>query len=173
MKNVLLPRYCSNKVICFNFNKSEIFCINHKQRRFLILPPLMLKVKTSSFPIFLSPWIIKVILCHFACYDVTASSWSRSQRQVGAFLRHRAGTAEPSHGSVCSMGHVTVTYITHVTWEHFVMPTCHNWFLTDATECHWSGAGTVCDNIAARNRAATLHSEIQGDQHTTLIICTV
>ena len=133
----------------------------------------MLKVKTSSFPIFLSPWIIKLILCHFACYDVTASSWSRSQRQVRAFLRHRAGTAEPSHGSVCSMGHVTVTYITHVTWEHFVMPTCHNWFLTDATESRWSGAGTVCDNIAARNRAATLHSEIQGDQHTTLIICTV
>ena len=30
-----------------------------------------------KFPNILSPWIIKLILCHFACYDVTASS-SRS-----------------------------------------------------------------------------------------------
>ena len=129
----------------------------------------MLKVKTSSFPIFLSPWIIKLILCHFACYDVTASSWSRSQRQVGAFLRHRAG--QLSRAMAQSAPWVMSRW--HVTWEHFVMPTCHNWFLTDATECRWSGAGTVCDNIAARNRAVTLHSEIQGDQHTTLTICTV
>ena len=123
----------------------------------------MLKVRTSSFPIFLSPWIIKLILCHFACYDVTASS-SRSwrQRQVGAFLlRHGAGTAEPSHGSVCSMGHVTVTCNT-VTFCNAHMPQLVPHRCNRVPAGAVLGLGTVCDNRDTRNRAVTMHTEIQG-----------
>ena len=56
MKSVLLPRYCSNRVICFNFNKSEIFCINHSQTKEVPNPAAFnVKGENIKFPnIFIS-----------------------------------------------------------------------------------------------------------------------